>query len=223
MAARRGAEFLAGLRDDREVWLNGERVADVTTHPGLAGCAHTLAELYDLQHDPAVGPKLTYLSPSTGAAVSLAFVEPRSVDDLVRRREMFKGWADHAGGMLGRSPDHVSTILAGCAMARSYFARDGAENAERIVAYYEWCRERDLCATHTFAAFRPNRTRSVEQQEDATVPLYIVGESAALLARRFATYDRSAAVARVQALLARSDPAAIRADSADATRQLVTG
>jgi len=59
MAARTGAEFLAGLRDDRAVWLDGERVADVTTHPVLAGCARTLAEPYGLQHDPVLGPELT--------------------------------------------------------------------------------------------------------------------------------------------------------------------
>ncbi len=52
---------------------------------------------------------------------------------------------------------------------------------------------------------------------------FFAGDPAALLARRFATYDRSAAVARVQALLAQSDPEATRADGADATRQLVTG
>ncbi len=29
MPARTGAQFLAGLKDDREVWVDGERVRDV--------------------------------------------------------------------------------------------------------------------------------------------------------------------------------------------------
>jgi 4-hydroxyphenylacetate 3-monooxygenase len=178
MPARTGAEFLAGLRDGREVWLDGERVADVTTHPLLGRCARTLAALYDLQHDPTVGPKLTYPSPTSGDPVGLSFIQPRSREDLVRRREMFKGWADYSCGMLGRSPDYMNVLLAGCAMAPDYFARAGAEYAERIVAYYEWFRERDLCATHTFSAIRANRTRGEAQQDDTTVPLHIVGESA---------------------------------------------
>ena len=33
MAVRTGEQFLEGLRDDREVWLKGERVSDVTSHP----------------------------------------------------------------------------------------------------------------------------------------------------------------------------------------------
>lgn len=178
MPVRSGAEFLAGLRDGREVWLHGERVADVTAHPLLGRCACTLAELYDLQHDPALQPRLTYLSPTTGAPVGLSFIQPRSIEDLVRRREMFWLWADHSMGMLGRSPDYMNAILAGCAMAADYFGRAGGEYAARIVAYYEWFREHDLCATHTFGTFRPNRTRGEAQQDDPTVPLHIVGESA---------------------------------------------
>ncbi len=178
MGVRTGAEFQAGLRDEREVWLDGERVADVTAHPLLGRCARSVAELYDLQHDSVLGPKLTYPSPTTGEPVGLSFIEPRSPGDLVRRREMFKAWADHAGGMLGRSPDYMNTILAGCAMAADYFGRGGADYAERIVAYYQWFRERDLCATHTFGTFRPNRVRTEAQQDDPTVPLHIVGESA---------------------------------------------
>ena len=35
MPARTGKQYLAGLREqEREVWLGGERVEDVTTHPG---------------------------------------------------------------------------------------------------------------------------------------------------------------------------------------------
>ena len=49
MSVRSGEEFLEGLRDDREVWLEGERVQDVTTHPKLARMAKTLAGVYDLQ------------------------------------------------------------------------------------------------------------------------------------------------------------------------------
>ena len=53
MPARTGREYLNGLREqEREVWLGGERVKDVTTHPGLAGGARAIASLYDMQCDP---------------------------------------------------------------------------------------------------------------------------------------------------------------------------
>ncbi len=66
MAVRTGAEFLESLRDSREVWLGGEWVADVTAHPSLAGCAQSLADVYDLQHHPAHRDVLTMGSPETG-------------------------------------------------------------------------------------------------------------------------------------------------------------
>jgi 4-hydroxyphenylacetate 3-monooxygenase len=178
MAARTGAEYLAGLADQREIWFEGARVKDVVGHPVLGRAARTLAELYDLQHAPALKSKLTYPSPTSGNPVSLSFIQPRSVDDLVRRRVMFKHWADFSGGMLGRTPDYLNAILAGCASSSDYFGRNGPEYPERIAAYYEHCRERDLCATHTFVDPQINRAKSQSEQKDPTVPLHIAGESA---------------------------------------------
>ena len=90
MPARSGAEYLAGLRDGREIWFGGERVASCRTTRFSDAWRARLAELYDLQWDPAYQPRLTYPSPTSGDLVSLAFLQPRSRDDLVRRREMFK-------------------------------------------------------------------------------------------------------------------------------------
>src|SRR5215204_964333 len=177
MAARTGKQYLAGLADSREIWFEGKRVESVVAHPILGRMAHTLVEIYDLQHDPALRTRLTYLSPTTGNPVSLSILQPRSIDDLVRRREMFKHWADFSGGMLGRTPDYLNAILAGCASAQSYFAKNGAEYGERVAAYYELCRESDLCATHTFVDPQINRARSQSEQKDPSVPLHIVGEN----------------------------------------------
>jgi anthranilate 3-monooxygenase (FAD)/4-hydroxyphenylacetate 3-monooxygenase len=65
MGIRTGKEYIQGLRKGtREVWLRGERVADVTTHPAFARpLAHT-AGLFDLQHDPAHRDVLTWRTPS---------------------------------------------------------------------------------------------------------------------------------------------------------------
>jgi hypothetical protein len=35
-----GQEYLESLRDGREIWLYGERVADVTTHPASERLDH---------------------------------------------------------------------------------------------------------------------------------------------------------------------------------------
>jgi len=54
-----GAEYLESLRDGREVWIDGERVADVTAHPAFRNPARSVARLYDAMHDPATRDLLT--------------------------------------------------------------------------------------------------------------------------------------------------------------------
>src|SRR5439155_718305 len=49
-----GAEFLESLRDTREVWIYGERVKDVTTHPAFRNPARMLARLYHALLQPPV-------------------------------------------------------------------------------------------------------------------------------------------------------------------------
>ena len=46
---RSGAEYLAGLDDGRDVWLEGKRVTNVAEHPGLRRGAETLAGFMDKQ------------------------------------------------------------------------------------------------------------------------------------------------------------------------------
>ena len=44
-------EFIESLRDGREIWIYGERVKDVTTHPAFRNTVRMLARLYDALHD----------------------------------------------------------------------------------------------------------------------------------------------------------------------------
>ena len=37
-----GAEYLDSLRDDREVWIYGERVKDVTKHPAFRNSVRSI-------------------------------------------------------------------------------------------------------------------------------------------------------------------------------------
>ena len=58
---RTGDEYRAGLRDGREVWLDGERVRDITVHPALKPIIDVKARMYDMQHDAMFQDKLTYI------------------------------------------------------------------------------------------------------------------------------------------------------------------
>src|SRR5690349_13706961 len=113
--SRTGEDYIRGLRDGRTVVLNGERVGDVTTHPAFSGAIRTVANLYDLAHDPANRDLMTYPSPRDGRPINKAWLIPQTRDDLIARRRAIKLWADASYGFLGRSPDHVASFFAGFA------------------------------------------------------------------------------------------------------------
>ncbi|HXD11704.1 MAG TPA: 4-hydroxyphenylacetate 3-hydroxylase N-terminal domain-containing protein, partial [Anaerolineales bacterium] len=54
-----GAEYLESLRDQREVWIYGERVKDVTRHPAFRNQARMVARMYDALHHPDTKAQLT--------------------------------------------------------------------------------------------------------------------------------------------------------------------
>jgi 4-hydroxyphenylacetate 3-monooxygenase len=179
MPARTGKDYLAGLREQpRDIYLGGQRVDDVTTFPGLANGARSVAALYDMQHDPALRKEMTYPSPTTGQPVGLSFITPRTPDDLARRRVMMSHWARTSYGMMGRTPDFLNVSIMAMAGAGDYFARNRPEFKQNIVTYYEHVREHDLVLTHTLVNLQRNRAPVGTPVEDRTdVALSVVRET----------------------------------------------
>ena len=165
MGIRTGKELLKSLRDDRQLFIDGERVRDVTADPRLAEAARSLAALYDMQHDPALIEQMTFRSPTSGERVGLSFIEPRSVDDLIRRRDMVKIWMDASCGMFGRSPDFMNIFVTAFASAAEEFGRKDKRFAENLRAYHAYIRENDICMTHTLVNPQVDRSKPVEQQD----------------------------------------------------------
>ena len=114
LGAMTGDRFIESLRDDREIWLDGQRVQDVTVHPALAGIVHELARIYDLQYSEEYGDQMTFIFPATGNRCSLSWLLPRSADDLKKKRRNSEIWNEQSWGQLGRSPDilapHIITL-----------------------------------------------------------------------------------------------------------------
>ncbi len=159
MGVRSGRQYLAGLREqEREVWLGGERVRDVTTDPRLRGGARAIASLYDMQCDPELRDQMTYVSPSSGEPVGLSFIIPRTREDLERRSAMMLNWARATCGMMGRSPDFMNVTYAAWAGAAEFFTQGRQEFGENMVRYYEYIRENDLTLTHSLINLQRSRT-----------------------------------------------------------------
>ncbi len=179
MPARSGADYLKRLRETPpEIHMEGQRIKDVTAHPTLGNGARTLAALYDLQHDPAVGREMTYPSPSSGDPVGLSFIIPRTHEDLARRRTMMTHWARVSCGMMGRTPDFLNVAVMSMAAASDYCGQNRPEFKQNIENYYEYIREQDLTLTHTLVNLQRSRSPLTTALEDRTdVALSVVRET----------------------------------------------
>ena len=135
-----GAQYLESLRDDRELWLNGERVKDVTTHPAFRNGARSVARLYDALHDPAQQDTLTGTTPH-GARTHKAFLLARTPQELLARSEAMRAWSKLHFGFMGRSPDYKAGLAVSLGAWPEYF-EPYTKNATR-------CRRRLAARRHS--------------------------------------------------------------------------
>ena len=179
MPARTGAEYIAGIRDRAaDVYIGGERVADVTRHPAFTGGLQTVAGLLDMQHEPETRDEMTYESPTTGDPVGLSFIMPRNADDLARRRAMMRNWAKFSCGMMGRTPDFLNVAVMSMAAAADYSGQNRPEFKANILNYYEYIRENDIVMTHTLVNLQRSRSVGATPFDDRTeVALSVVKET----------------------------------------------
>ena len=126
-----GEEYLESLRDGREIWIYGERVKDVTTHPAFRNTVRMIARLYDALHDPARRDVLT--SPTdtgSGGYTHKFYRAPHNAEEMVGDRDAIAEWARVSYGWIGRSPDYNAAFMATLG-ANSAFYEQYEENAKR--------------------------------------------------------------------------------------------
>jgi len=148
MPARTGREFLQGLKDDRRVWVGGERVRDVASHPAFSGAARSIAALFDLQHEAASVCLMP--DPETGEPINVSHLIPRTREDLQRRHASLERTAEFSAGIMGRTPDYLNVTVAGFAGRADEWAANGNERgAANLAAFQKEIARRDLSLTHT--------------------------------------------------------------------------
>ena len=81
---RTGQEYRDSIRDGRRIWINGERVADVTTHPQFKPLVDIRARIFDMQHEEAHRDLMTVTQDGERNALGSAL--PYSLDTYILRR-----------------------------------------------------------------------------------------------------------------------------------------
>jgi 4-hydroxyphenylacetate 3-monooxygenase oxygenase component len=176
VAARTGEQFLRGLRDSREVWLGGEKVSDPTSHPALAGAAHSIAAVFDLQH--AQADRCLMPDPETGEPINISHMIPRSRADLERRHVALQTIAEFSVGLMGRTPDYVNVTYAGFAGRHDEWSIGGNEaGAENLVRFQKHLARADLSLTHAIIHSTVDRAKGAVPLGLDPVSLHKVGDT----------------------------------------------
>jgi 4-hydroxyphenylacetate 3-monooxygenase len=168
-----GEEKLERMRDGRAVYIGSEKVADVTRHPAFRGAAQTIAALYEFKRQPSLNDTLSF--EENGERFSIYFLRAKTREDLARRTKAHKIIADFTFGLMGRTPDHVASVITGLATNLSVF--DSGGRAQNLLNYYEEARRLDYYIV--FACVPPTGARNGEVIADRG-PVYpalrVVGE-----------------------------------------------
>ena len=64
-------EYRAGLRDGREIWIDGERLQNVMAHPASKPGVDLKARMYDMAHEPAWAEIMGDREPSERCSILL--------------------------------------------------------------------------------------------------------------------------------------------------------
>jgi 4-hydroxyphenylacetate 3-monooxygenase len=161
-----GAEFLESVRHGREVYFDGERVKDLTTHPAFRNSARSIARLYDALHDPKTKDVLTTTT-DAGGYTHKYFKVARSREEMVGQKNAIAGWSRMSYGWMGRTPDYKAALMNTLGANAEYYGKF-AENARR---WYTRAQEPVLFMNHAIVNPPVDRSKSADQVKDVYVSI----------------------------------------------------
>ena len=191
---RSGEEYRDSIRDGRRVWIDGERVDDVPSHPAFRPIVDVRARIYDMASEPAFRDLMSYRSPDTGERNAIALRLPTSRDDWQDKRRAVDTVLGEIGGVVIRVGDETVgemwSLYDGQDVLNEVdpqFARNITDHVLRAVVADPF---------HVSANTDPKGDRSrPPQEQDPDMLLHVVRETDAGIVVRGAKYETAAAYA----------------------------
>ncbi len=189
---RTGEQYRESLRDGRVVYINGEKVADVTRHPMFRPLVDIRACIYDLAHDERTRDVMSYSEGDERHAIGNKL--PRTQQDWHDKRRATDMVLDEIGGIVTRVGDETVgemwSLYDGTDVLNEVdprFAQNIAHHVQSVIA-------RD--PFHVSANTDPKGDRSrPPQEQDPDMLLHVVRETDKGLVVRGAKYETAAAYA----------------------------
>jgi 4-hydroxyphenylacetate 3-monooxygenase len=189
---RTGDEYKASIRGSRDVYMNGERVKDVTTHPMFKPLVDIRARIYDLQHDPLTRHLMTYQEDGETHAINNKL--PISQQDWWDKRRATDTVLEDIGGVVTRVGDETVgemwSLFDGQDVLNEVdpqFSKNIREHIFRVLHADPF---------HVSANTDPKGDRSkAPQDQDPDMLLHVVRETDGGIVVRGAKYETAAAYA----------------------------
>jgi len=190
---RTGDQYRESIRDGREVWIDGERVADVTSHPAFKPIVDVRARMYDMAHEARHRAVMNYES-GPGEQSSRATKPPTSQQDWHDKRAWVDAVMNDIGGVVIRVGDETVGEMWSLYDGRDVLNEIDPRFSENIARHIARAHERDLF--HVSANTDPKGDRSKRpQDQDPDMLLHAVKETDAGIVVRGAKYETAAAYA----------------------------
>ncbi|MCF3948835.1 hypothetical protein AiwAL_19310 [Acidiphilium sp. AL] len=170
-----GDRHISGLQDGRSIYIDGERVPDVTAHRAFSNSIKSVAKLFDFASAKENQDLMTY-QVVPGERANRIWQLPETINDLIDRRHALEAWGALHAGFLGRAPDHVASCIAGLYMGLDVFEAYDRERATALADYYRYARDRDLYLTYVIINPQADRSKSAAQQKDAFLTAGVVDQ-----------------------------------------------
>ncbi len=162
-------EYVASLRDGREVWFRGARVDDVTTHPVMRIATDHAAIDYRMAEDPAY--RDLAVIHEDGREFSRFYKIPRDADDLLKRSQLIEAGTTEGDTLVilikEIGTDAIFALLAVTALLDGPYA-------ERVRAFYEYCRDNDLAVAVAQTDVKGDRRKRPSEQADPDLYLRVI-------------------------------------------------
>jgi 4-hydroxyphenylacetate 3-monooxygenase len=191
---RTGEQYRDSIRDGRQVWINGERVNDVTTHPMFKPIVDIRARIYDMAHEKATQGVMSYVDEKTGERNAVGLKLPYTQQDWHDKRLAVDTVLDDVGGIATRVGDET--------IGEMWSLYDGKDVLNEVDPRFAENIERHIHRTlhedpfHVSANTDPKGDRSKPPQEqDPDMLLHVVKETDAGIVVRGAKYETAAAYA----------------------------
>lgn len=159
-----GKEYLESLKDGRIVYLNGEKIDDVTTHPAYKNSARSIARMYDALHDEDMGKILT-MTTEDGIKTHKFFHASKTSEQLLEARDAIAQWSRLSYGFMGRTPDYKAAFIAQLEPFADFY--QGFENNAKAW-YKKGLREVPFC-NHTVINPQLDRSKPLHENKEVFV------------------------------------------------------